>query len=626
MAMLTQHGIKLAVHIITTDFGNLVSKVCECLLRRGTLSKALISRFTDLPQDKVKKSLWVLIQHNCVQAFALEQEGVSGDTMVVTQYMALFNNIIHRLRFPKFMAIVSKDPCKEGLEILEGLLQHGRLTLTQILDRAQSNSNEGSRDTHRESFIKLLRSRFVERCPAAEPLIPLPTEAETSAKKGGGRSAGIARKEVTLEERALAVATPMDAERFSLTDYGVDSDEEENGSKRPVPKAGDKRKQDTLKWNSELDIMGGKKEPIWRVNSDEFINRLRIKACIEYAREEYDNVAAVILNSMLEGTKCTDSTVSMSLDSIFEEVIKSEEGITMNLERLRCSLEQLDFCSKIEDGYSVDLKDIIKKAQLKEVESIVKKRYGIEAFRMFRLLSNGRALDTDKVIMKCVVCIKGVAKEVSKPTYSSRHNKMERGINAVVKKKRDSFLGHDEMCDGRKFYKIQGHKVEARELVNSMKEKGGGAGEETMPSVFCPGMHCWKNDTGEPISDRTFVDKKTTPKILYMLWKDNFIEMEKVTTGGPRQTDFFLWRLKKDKLWHQVLDEMYHAALNLSLRYAHEVDQDREIVNVNKEIPEVKKRRDRLIKVRFLLDSSLMKLDDAVLLFHDFLSRNTPNS
>lgn len=48
--------------------------------------------------------------------------------------------------------------------------------------------------------------------------------------------------------------------------------------------------------------------------------------------------------------------VSMSLDSIYEEVIKSKEGITMNLERLRCSLEQLDFCSEENDGYTVSKK------------------------------------------------------------------------------------------------------------------------------------------------------------------------------------------------------------------------------------------------------------------------------
>ena len=36
---------------------------------------------------------------------------------------------------------------------------------------------------------------------------------------------------------------------------------------------------------------------------------------------------------------------------------------------------------------------------LQQVESIVLKRYGKEAFRIFRSLSNGRPLDTDKVLV-----------------------------------------------------------------------------------------------------------------------------------------------------------------------------------------------------------------------------------
>lgn len=49
----------------------------------------------------------------------------------------------------------------------------------------------------------------------------------------------IARKEVTLEERALAAAIPMDAERFSI-DFGVDFDEEKEESNMSGQKAGQK--------------------------------------------------------------------------------------------------------------------------------------------------------------------------------------------------------------------------------------------------------------------------------------------------------------------------------------------------------------------------------------------------
>jgi len=104
------------------------------------------------------------------------------------------------------------------------------------------------------------------------------------------------------------------------------------------------RKHDALQWDSEVDAMGESKEPLWRVNFEEFINRLRIKvyfafgflqtwlvasvnvytifslmlfllhgpfylkACIEYVKAEYDTTTAMILSSMLEGTKCMENT------------------------------------------------------------------------------------------------------------------------------------------------------------------------------------------------------------------------------------------------------------------------------------------------------------------------------
>lgn len=379
-------------------------------------------------------------------------------------------------------------------------------------------TNEGSsagKDAYRESFIKLVNTRFVERCPAPEPLLSSPNE-DLGPKKGGGRSK-VFIKELTLEQRALAAATPMDAERFCIITDPSDDDKSSNNS--AGAKVGEKRKHDSLQWDSELDAMGGKKEPLWRVNFEEFINRLRIKACVDYVREEYDNATAMILSSMLEGTKCTENIVSMSLESIFEEVIKTAEGRTMNLERVRFCLDQLQFCSGSDDVYSVNLNDIIKKAQLEEVDCIVQKRFGKEAFRIFRSLSNGRALDTDK------------------------------------------------------------------------------------------------------ISDQTFVDKKETPSILFRLWKDNYVQMEKISTGGPRQADIFLWRWKKDNLWHQVLDELYHAALNLCLRVSYELEQEREILSRPKDkvVGDLVKRRDHVRNVKVLLEASLMKLDDAILLFHDFL-------
>ncbi|MFS8001266.1 putative winged helix-like DNA-binding domain superfamily [Helianthus anomalus] len=71
--MSSPHGLKLAAHIISTYFGDIVCKVCECLLRRGPLSQLEVTRFTELTKQKVTDALLVLIHHNCVQAFTIQQ-------------------------------------------------------------------------------------------------------------------------------------------------------------------------------------------------------------------------------------------------------------------------------------------------------------------------------------------------------------------------------------------------------------------------------------------------------------------------------------------------------------------------------------------------------------------------
>ncbi|XP_028103978.1 DNA-directed RNA polymerase III subunit RPC3 isoform X3 [Camellia sinensis] len=531
--MVTQYGIKLSVSLISSYFGNLVAKVCECLLRRGTLSCANIVRFTELNKVQVRNSLLVLIQHNCVQAFSIQQEGSFGEApKVVTQYMVLFDNIIHHMRFPKFLAYVSEELGKECEDILEGLLQHGRLSLDQILDRHKETANQSegnftARDALQNNFNRLVNSRYLEHCPAHEPFLAPPAEEETVVKKQGAKSAKVMKESETIEQRALAAAAPMEALRFVVETYTETDCCGEESEGNPLPSATVGEKID-LELDTEAGTKKRRKEVLWRANFEEFVRRLRDKACIGNVRTRLDDGAGIVLSAILKSTRSAENkvkienSVPLSMDTIFEEVMKSEEGRSMTLEHARASLAQLG-CHLpeigIDETYSIDLKSIIELAQNEEVESIVLKRYGREAYRIFRLLSKaGHLVETDK------------------------------------------------------------------------------------------------------ISNTTFVAKKDTAKILYQLWKDDYLHMEKIVTYGSKQSQFLLWNVNKHTLWDNVLNEMYHTALNLRIRIAHEQEQEKEILRIPREklVGELAKRYARLRKVRIVLESSLMKLDDAIMLFHDF--------
>ncbi|GFP82227.1 DNA-directed RNA polymerase iii subunit rpc3 [Phtheirospermum japonicum] len=139
--MVSPHGVQLAAHLISSFYGDLCSKVCECLLRRGNLTLLQIIQSTELTRENVINCLRVLIHQNCIQAFSTIKEGSFGEAArTLTQYMALFDNIIHKLRAPKFMQIVSEELGKDCLGIFQGLVQHGRLSFKQITERSEDTT------------------------------------------------------------------------------------------------------------------------------------------------------------------------------------------------------------------------------------------------------------------------------------------------------------------------------------------------------------------------------------------------------------------------------------------------------------------------------------------------------
>ncbi|KAJ6761359.1 RNA polymerase III DNA DIRECTED -RELATED [Salix purpurea] len=523
-AMVSQYGIKYAVHIITNHFGPLVAKVCDCLLKKGPLPLREIVRYTELSETLVRNCLLVLIQHNCLQPFLLEEEGGFGEVNKVSSlYMVLFDNVLHRVRFSKFMAIVSQEFNKLCVDLIETLLQHGRLSSEQIFDGFRDStegSSSGGMEALQENIHKLVMARYVERCPISEPFLALPSEEEAApARRRGAKSAKVFLEPETLEQRVLAAAVPPEGMRFSFElnpEIGADREKAENSS------TGDKRKLDALESGTDGGFVD-KQVVLWRVNCEEFTRRLRHKICIEIVRTRLDDEAATVFTAMLNASRSeekkikTASSVPLSENSIYAEVIKSEKGRNMTLDYVISVLVGLSssppFVRVVDNSYSIDYKHIIEVAQTDEVESIVYKKYGKDAYRMFRLLSKtGRFLETDK------------------------------------------------------------------------------------------------------ISDSIFVEKKETANILSKMWQGDYLQMEKLVAGP---TQFLLWKVNMINLRERVLDDMFHASLNLSLRVAYELEQQKEILHLGVDGP-MKEKYEKLKKVRFLLESSRMKLDDAIMIFHDF--------
>ncbi|KAK8940874.1 hypothetical protein KSP39_PZI010160 [Platanthera zijinensis] len=115
----------------------------------------------------------------------------------------------------------------------------------------------------------------------------------------------------------------------------------------------------------------------------------------------------------------------------------------------------------------------------------------------------------------------------------------------------------------------------------------------------------------DQISDNTFLEKKEAQKILCKLWKDDYVEMEKVNLNAGVRAEVFLWKVNKKFLWEHVLNDIFHTALNISKK----ISQVTEECQVSKSDEEKDKR---LKRARRILESTLLKMDDAIMLFHDF--------
>ncbi|KAJ6846186.1 DNA-directed RNA polymerase III subunit RPC3 isoform X2 [Iris pallida] len=290
--MVAQQGLALAETVVKFHFGEIVSKVVGCLLHRGSLALPEIVRFVRLPPPQVRSSLLALIQHNCVQAFSIERPaaGLGGAIRNVTQYTALFYNILQRMRFTKFSAIVNADLGEQCEYLLEGLLQHGRLTFDQLAVRV-------------------------------------------TLKHPGGSS--------SVEQQVTIAAAVSHAERFcEIPDMGTNTMPNVKVTDHsPGVSVGDKRKRKAIEVDNDGRATIAESEFLWRANFEKFVCCLKKKACVEHIKSRSGPNAGIVLEAMIESNheqKAKDNnSVMSSMDDILEGVKVKPGGSSMTLENVR---------------------------------------------------------------------------------------------------------------------------------------------------------------------------------------------------------------------------------------------------------------------------------------------------
>ncbi|KAG6557419.1 hypothetical protein Mapa_000688 [Marchantia paleacea] len=557
--MAMRHKCNLSCDLIHTHFGELVEKVCRCLVYKGPLVLAEIARYTEMNASQLRNCLLVLVQHNCVQGFKIFQEAVGPNPpKVLTSYLGLTDNILHRMRFPKFLSIVRDELGEEAEALLEGLLEHGRLTLEQVVQRAAARAGKAETEVElplKQTFAALVRSHYIERCPASEPTVaPKVVEPPKKVPRGPsskGRAAKVAAiKNLESDyDRIVSVAAALDTERFrmpsSLEEVGETGDGDVSMTDPVVP--GQKRKRDALAMDAKTMAIVDEKEVLWRANYEELIRKLRHQACVAQVKTRIDAAAGSVLAAMLEMTRSSETTskqqvsAPLSMTVIMQAVTMTPEGRTMTMERIRGALHQMaqetiGFITRTGEGgssYIINMHKIIELGRRNEVEAIVLQRFGRESCRIFRLLM----------------------------------------------------------------------------MKGQMEQK--------------------------QIAGMAMVQLKDARELLYRLLKEQYVVVQEVakTAEHSAQKSIYLWNINWDTVKLLVLDDMYHAAANLQQRLSHELEQEQEVLELLKQIQAAKaagaethvtltqrqhEQVKRIRRVASILEASLLKLDNAILLFYDF--------
>nr|AOE43193.1 RNA polymerase III subunit [Coremiostelium polycephalum] len=165
-----------------------MKQVYAFLVNRGKSPLRIISQSIEgLPMKKIKQCLLVLIQHNLVEFTEYlipltkeEKQGLNPSDPLPTDsiYRANLANAIHRLRFPKFIHYIRQLKGDESVAIIEELVEHGRLTMEQVVHQAATCYSSRVGNLHdnaevirhfEEVFTRLIMEQFLMRAPKPVP-------------------------------------------------------------------------------------------------------------------------------------------------------------------------------------------------------------------------------------------------------------------------------------------------------------------------------------------------------------------------------------------------------------------------------------------------------------------------
>ncbi|KAG8901824.1 RNA polymerase III subunit C82 [Tulasnella sp. 403] len=279
--MADKQSARLAYQMIHSHFGPVVAKVASCLLLRGRLPFAQLVRLSAVPPKDVRLALLILIQHNIVWHCESETDG--------EVYEINWEEPIARLRFGRYLMIAKENVGEQASEIIETILDHGKLRMNQVVERLSHGDAKRSK-SYKSTFHTLVESKYLRPSTPRSHISPRDRLIQYEAECKKERIAKI----------GSAVLMPKDLIEIKImAGNRIQKEEEEADALAMVvkPKAQDTRPGRKKAAEDEMVV---NEEIYFKVNYPKFNTCIRNQIIVQAAQHRYNIQTAEVLRAALK--------------------------------------------------------------------------------------------------------------------------------------------------------------------------------------------------------------------------------------------------------------------------------------------------------------------------------------
>lgn len=376
--------------------------------------------------QNLRECMIVLVQHNLVHTYVSKLEK-SGQKLYL--YEANLEQILMRLRHPKFLLHVGETLGDNAESVLQALLENGRLRLSQILSSVATKSEVAETviaGKLQAAFLALLDARYIERAPDCEQEVPPCKEPYGLRRNRPGKGMpGSNWKQKSTGEISTEEAEGEDNRRFQIPDIFVLKKEKDN---IPVLRA---KRRKLARITDEEDLgspsispwdEGDSNKVLWRVNAIAFNQVFRHKLCIDAVSEVFGERAGSVAEAMIhlslqeERKLRVESTALSSAEAIVGACLEQRIEPRFSSSEVLALLDSMsmDSCGFLTRysinvdalSYTLNLSKIMDRLRLKHVEAVVLQKFGDRACRIFRLLLQKRMLEQKQIADAAMLSVK----------------------------------------------------------------------------------------------------------------------------------------------------------------------------------------------------------------------------